>query len=458
MNKRYIKVIAAVAGIALSAAAAAPFMPDYAFAKRLPAGQETTMLAQPLAAAGEQAASAAVLTEPDRDKKTVEAEADVAAPDGKSVRVEVASEKPAKPVAVDEQETKTLQAQADAGHKQWLLNPVDVVRKNASAYGFDANADSFSLMNQSKAGYHRVLVKHDKRYYIVTLTQRAGHGSKGIWQVQSIQEVRVIEKDQPDVGRGIVGLNYAKVLVWQQNVDAGREQWRLDPLAVAREEGKAYGFTAGDSFTIIKRYASTSLARHGEIHVRVNHDGRDYTMILVRPFGSDDGAIWTVYRVSGMGSGDEQPNNAGKVLFQSEKYTDWQWFKKQYLNDMAFATIVDYNAQLKQDSRIPEFVLSKAKDIDYSQKVVLFAYLGTAPGGGYGIGIEKVSMRNNVMTVQVRTRSPRPGQPVTMMIAHPADFVVIDRSAVDIWGGVTIKFIDQDDNELSTNRIVISHR
>lgn len=47
---------------------------------------------------------------------------------------------------------------------------------------------------------------------------------------------------------------------------------------------------------------------------------------------------------------------------------------------MAFATIVDYDAQLTQDRRIPEAVLQQAKDVDYNSKVVLFAYLGATSG------------------------------------------------------------------------------
>ncbi|MDF2569436.1 MAG: hypothetical protein K0R55_1040 [Sporomusa sp.] len=262
-----------------------------------------------------------------------------------------------------------------------------------------------------------------------------------------------------DVGPGVANLDYAKVIKWQQNVDAGYERWRLDPMQVARIEGKKYGFTDKDTFTIIKRLDKSELARHGEIHVKVTHSGKDYTMILVKPFGGGD-AIWTTYRVVGQVKPVPAPpaQNDGKTLFSTDKYADWNWTKGSYLKDMAFATVVDYGFQLKQDKRIPENVLNKVKEINYANKVVLFAYLGTAPSGGYGIGIEKVTMNANKMTVTVHTLSPRPGAPVTMAMTQPSDYVVLDKAIFDIWGGVDLTFVDQKGQVLSKNKLTISHR
>lgn len=260
-----------------------------------------------------------------------------------------------------------------------------------------------------------------------------------------------------DVGPGVEGLDYAKVIKWQQNVDAGYERWRLDPMQVARKEGKYYGFTDKDTFTIVKRLEKSNLSRHGEIHVKVNHNDKEYTMILVKPFGGGD-AIWTTYKVVGQYKPVPPVQTEGKTIFATEKFSGWKWYNNSYFKDMAFATIVNYDAQLKQDSRIPENVLSKVKDINYNNKVVLFAYLGTAPTGGYGIGIEKVTMNANKMTVTVHTRSPQPGAPVTLAMTQPSDYLVIDRAIVDIWGGVDITFVDQKGQVLSKNKLTIIHR
>lgn len=260
-----------------------------------------------------------------------------------------------------------------------------------------------------------------------------------------------------DVGPGVENLDYAKVIKWQQNVDAGYERWRLDPLQVARREGKQYGFTDKDTFTIVKRLAQSNLARHGEIHVKVTHAGKDYTMILVKPFGGGD-AIWTTYKVLGQYKPVPPAETAGKTLFSTTKYEGWRWQRGSYLKDMAFATVVDYNYQLKQDKRIPEQVLSKIKNINYDKKVVLFAYLGTAPSGGYGIGIEKVVVNGSKMTVTVRTQSPGRGSAVTMALTQPADYIVLDKEIFSSRGGMDITFVDQNGKVLSKNKLTISYR
>ncbi|MDF2875682.1 MAG: hypothetical protein K0R22_2365 [Sporomusa sp.] len=260
-----------------------------------------------------------------------------------------------------------------------------------------------------------------------------------------------------DVGPGVANLDYAKIIKWQQNVDAGYERWRLDPMKVARREGKNYGFTDKDSFTIVKRLAHSELARHGEVHVKVTHNGKNYTMILVKPFGGGD-AIWTTYKVVGQYKPVPPAQTTGKTLFSSNKFANWSWHKDRYLKDMAFATIVDYKSQLRQDKRIPENVLSKVKNINYDKKVVLFAYLGTAPSGGYGVGIEKVVMNGNKMTVTVRTQSPGHGSAVTLAMTQPSDYVVLDKTIFDVWGGVDITFVDQNGKVLSKNKLTISHR
>lgn len=369
-------------------------------------------------------------------------------------------------VAVDKVTVEALQRAVEQGDRTWLLDPVKVVQNYAGNYGFDAQNDIFTLIsqvykdNRSQTGEASVLVKHGDKYYLVQLIQPAGYGTDKVWQVASIKNVKVITKSagknnsKVDVGPGVEGLDYDKVVKWQQNVDAGYEQWRLDPLKVAKIEGRNYGFTDNDTYTIIRKLNSSTIARHGQVDVEVSHNGKIYTMIIVRPFGGSD-AIWTTYKV--IGQKPSVPAPGGKVLFETSKFKDWKWQKGQYPSDMAFATIVDYDAQLARDKRIPEIALQKVKDVDYNNKVALFAYLG-ATSGGYGIGIEKVTMQGVNITVQVRTKSPKPGDMATMMLTYPSDYVLIDRSLVDIWGGVNVTFVDQDGKVLSKNKLTIEHR
>lgn len=464
MQIKHKKVIAAIIGLTVMAAAAVPLiMPSTAAAKWFSWKKAVNVQAD-AASAG----TAAKAEEPSQElpQLTDADEAVIQTEEGVTEKVQIveAETKQAVTVEVDQKIAQEMQSQVEKGQYAWMLNPLEVVRHNADKYGFDAN-DRFTLLSKtykgsSGRGEAQVLVGHGDKYYRVYLVQPNGTGANHIWAVSGIGEVKVIKKSpkRPDVGPGVEGLDYSKVIKWQQNVDEGRELWRLDPLQVARNEGRDYGFTDKAVFTVTKRINSSAIARHGQINIEVQQNGKTYTMILVRPFGSDDGAIWTVYSVSGINK-PNQPQPA-KVLYETDKYADWKWYKGegQYPKDIAFATIVDYEAQLKQDKRIPEFVLDRVKDVDYSKKAVLMAYLGTAPSGGYGIGIEKVTMTGNNITVQVQTKSPAPNERVTMAITHPADYITIDRSLVDIWGGVNVTFVDQYGTVLSKNKLVISHR
>lgn len=488
MHKHYRKMLSVMAGVAVIAAAALPLAaPQTAAANWLTDMGRHIFGAVPVAAQTQQpndapgqppldagqpsAEQPAPGTQPPLEAGQAGADKGSGAPneavitdkDGQAKRVTIisADDGTNKTVPVDKEQADKLQQDVDAGHQPWRLDPVQVVKNDGQQYGFDPQRDTFTLISfdnraSSGTGEAYVLVEHGDNYYLVQLTQPAGEGRHKIWQIGGIRQVKVIRENAPSVGPGVAGLDYDRLLKAQQAVDAGHELWRLDPLKVARTEGQAYGFTDQDKYTIVRKLVSSPIARHGEMDVQVEHNGQKYTMVLVRPFGSDDGAIWTTYQVQGL-MAQPAPPAREKVLYSTDKYADWDWYRGAYPKDMAFATIVDYNAQLAQDPRIPETVLQKAKDVDYNSKVVLFAYLGST-GGGYNIGIEKVTMSGNNLTVQVRTKSPRPGEMSTMILTHPYDFVTIDRSVADVWGGVNVTFVDQKGKVLSKNRIVIEHR
>ena len=468
MNKRYNTIVSVIAGTTILAGVILPVvMPEQTkvYAKWFNKTSSQELRKE------NKSDNELYESQPDAQKDSqIPTEVLVPTQDGQTEKVVIQSEQAAAiAVGIDRIVAKELQKSVDKGDKVWLLDPVKVVKNNAAAYGFDADQDSFSLVSsvnksgKTDTGEAYVLVKHGDKYYLVRLAQPTGSGTNKIWQVSSIKEVRVITAvensngNKVDVGPGVEGLDYNKVVKWQQNVDAGRELWRLDPVKVAKNEGKSYGFNDNDTYTIIRKLDSSKIARHGQIDIEVNHEGKLYTMIIVRPFGGGD-AIWTTYKVIGQKPPVTTPAPTEKVLFQVfDKYYGWKWQKESYPKDMAFATVVDYEGQLKNDNRIPETALLNLKDVDFSKKIALFAYLGSSPGG-YGIGIEKVTMSGNHMTVLVRTKSPRPGDMVTMMLTYPSDFVLIDRNTVDIWGGVTVTFVDQQGQVLSKNKITITHR
>lgn len=464
---RNSKITYRIAALALFAGALATLaMPDEAAAKWLSVTQHYERRIEAVAHAEPAPAEAQTVEAEFGDAAaTVEAsgEAAVTTADGKTARViiEGAADE-TRVIKINKDEAAKLQAEVTAGHQPWLLDPVQVVKKSAVEYGFSASRDTFTLISQlykgqrSGTGEAQVLVGHDGRFYLVKLIQPAGPGAHNIWQIVAVREVRTAVREQkPDVGPGVEGLDYDKVIRWQQAVDAGRDQWRLDPLEVAKREGRAYyGFSDEDTFTVIRKHSSTPIARHGQVDVAVKHGDKVYTMIIVRPFGGG-GAIWTTYRVD-KPAPMPVPQPSGKVIFKTHKYDGWDWYKGAYPRDMAMTVIVDYAAAVENESRIPADVLARAKEVDYSKKAVLFAYLGSG-GGADAIGIEKMTLAGNSLTVQVRTRSVKPGEMETKNLTTPSDFVAIDRKYIDVWGGVNVTFVDQHGKVLGKAKASINH-
>lgn len=360
-------------------------------------------------------------------------------------------------VAIDKELVAKRQQAVDAGEQTWLLDPVEVVRNDAEKYGFDAQNDSITLVSplEQTVGRKKVLVSHGTKYYVVELMQPTGSAGNKIWQIVSIREVSVTTTHthhRPDVGLGVEGLNYDKVIRWQQNVDEGRELWRLDPMQVAKIEGENYGFTELDTFTIVKKQSSSAISRHGEIDFEVNHQGKKYSMILVKPFGGPD-AIWTTYKAELIDNVPELPVKT-KILFETSKYEDWKFYKSEYPQDMFFATIVNSDGQLAYDNRVSENIINKFKSPEFNNKLILFANMG-ASSAKSDIGIEKVTLHGNTMTVYVHTKSPRPDEIITMNIIYPNDYVAIDSSILRERGTMNITFVDQNGKVLSKNKLTI---
>jgi hypothetical protein len=256
------------------------------------------------------------------------------------------------------------------------------------------------------------------------------------------------------IGEGVKGLDYDKMTKWQENVDEGRELWRLDPMQVARVEGKKYGFTEKDGFYIVKMLSSSSISRYGEVDIEVMHQGKKHTMILVKPFAQRD-TIWTTYKVDGTLLSSEESVKT-KVLFKTNKYKDWKFYQSQYPQDMFFATIVNYDGKLTHDDRIAKDILNKFTGPKFTNKLILFANMGGSSAQS-DIGIEKVTVSGKNMTVYVHTKSPRPDQFITANMIYPNDYVTIDRSMLEARGNMKITFVDQNGKVLSKNKLKLKN-
>lgn len=76
-------------------------------------------------------------------------------------------------------------------------------------------------------------------------------------------------------------------------VDAGEQTWRLEPLEVARREGRMAGFTLDDHFELLSKamgeYSGTYQAM-----VAADHEGRRYLIQLIQSVKVGDGGIWAI--------------------------------------------------------------------------------------------------------------------------------------------------------------------
>lgn len=453
MNKRLKKLIAATIGTVVLAGAVIPVLP-----------WEPTETALKWASSGISKAQAASLEQVnsadeeliDQPAENVITNAEVVLTDdkGEAKRVVVGSVgKETAAAVVDTAVVNQLQQAVNSGKHLWLLDPVQVVKNNATKYGFNARKDTFTLISKISASSKSkayVLVGHGSQYYLAELTQPSG---KRVWQIVSIREVAVVTKpDKPVVRPGIEGLDYKKVIKWQQNVDEGRELWRLDPMQVAKKEGKQY-YGLGDNaqFTIVRKLSSSAISRHGQIDLQVTQNGKNYTMTLVRPFGSDDGSIWTTYRVYEAVVQPGQPSS--NVVFQTNAYKNWHWYKQQYPQDMGVAVVYSRQLQAKAQT-VPQPVLDSLANVDLTDKVALLAYLG-GTSSKHDIGIEKVTVKGNQMTVNVRAKSPRLTDPDTRDLTYPSDYVLVDRDLFNVSGGMNVKFVDQNGEVLGKTTVTI---
>lgn len=464
MNIRLKKLVTAALGTAIFAGAVSPaLLPEPApaalawaannTAQAAPAEAATLPALVEAAAAPTAAESAEKLIEQPADKVVANSEVVVKDSKGNAKRVTVNKlGKETARIKVDHSAVNQWQKAVNSGKQLWRLDPVEVVKNNAAKYGFNAKSDSFTLISQisaAKKSKAYVLVGHGSKYYLVELNRT---NAKQVWQISSIREASVVNKpDKPVVGQGVEGLDYNKVVKWQQNVDEGRELWRLDPMAVAKREGKQfYGLGDKAQFKIVRQVNSSPIARHGQIDLQVTQNGRNYTMILVRPLGSDSGAIWTTYKVYETVVQPGQP--ASKVIFQTNEYKNWRWQKPDYPQDMGVAAVYSRPMTMRAQT-IPQPVFDQLSKVDLTKKVALLAYLG-GTSSSHDIGIEKVTVSGSQMTVTVRAKSPRLNAPDIKDLVYPSDYVLVDQHLFS-GSGLDVKFVDQNGKVLGTTKVKI---
>lgn len=327
-------------------------------------------------------------------------------------------------------------------------NPAVVARAKAPAMGLDRQRDQFIHIGD-KDGKSEILVSHGEQKYILTLAFIPGKG----WVLVSSREIADNVKPSGKIITGNVKLDMQKLADLQKLVNYGYQPWRLDPLQVAKYQGQAFGFDRfNDSFEMMP--GILMLREHGEASVMVTHGKGRYVINLRQPFGNTKDKIWTIASVKEIkGDADDgtKPNYPVQgTIYNNNLLNDWTWSKGSLPKDMAFTAVIDLNQQRVKDTRFRSDIWDAISSYDHRNNILLLAYLGTMPTGGYDIGIKKVTVTGREVTVQTAFKSPARGAGVTMAITHPFDVVLIPKYKLPLDKEVTFKFVDPNGKLLTS--------
>ncbi|MDK2820965.1 MAG: hypothetical protein PWP31_930 [Clostridia bacterium] len=124
-----------------------------------------------------------------------------------------------------------------------------------------------------------------------------------------------------------------------------------------------------------------------------------------------------------------------------------KWYLKREFQYQDFAVIQSEDDYLSKPP-LKTITPIKPPKNDYSKYLVLWAYLGEASTGGYGIHFQKIVRNGDVITVTLQRISPAPGVIVTQAFSYPEEFARIERSYLPEKG--VFRFIDQDGKLLKT--------
>jgi hypothetical protein len=69
----------------------------------------------------------------------------------------------------------------------------------------------------------------------------------------------------------------------------------------------------------------------------------------------------------------------------------------------------------------------KVDRIDWKTQMLILVSSGTRRTGGYSVEITQLDVRDNALTVHWKLNAPKPGQPVTQALTHPAQVLLVER-------------------------------
>lgn len=306
--------------------------------------------------------------------------------------------------------------------EQQSASPLAAVKAAATAYGFDAKQDSFSLQWQSSTEAVVMVRTDNGKTFKVRLSMAAGN-----WKIDGVTTVIT-----GGHGDDVIHLS--------------------DPVDVVKANAATFGFdTSNDRFTLLSITGSKAI-------VQVKTSGQTFKVDLEK--GGDK---WIVTTIRGIGNSNYpatyRPASLygyrtlgavttipARTLYSNTTFTDWTWHESNYPADMQVGILLS-KPESAAIADIPAIIVDKVEPIDFERQLVLFTHIGSVDSKGYGIGIEKVVQTGNDLTVTIRMKSPLENHRLAPTKTN--DVIPLDRLTLNFGNPIHIQFVDQNGTTLS---------
>lgn len=233
-----------------------------------------------------------------------------------------------------------------------------------------------------------------------------------------------------------------------------------DPVQVARDNAGRFGLGTSGHYSLISQSDSKST-------VRVRSNGQIHKIDMVLRDGN-----WVVKAVRGIGDMNHPATYVSansyynylpgvtnvinpvttavtatlgasqQVIYQNNNYNNWLWTAGAYPKDMAFGVLLQNPQTAGIATPLPGTLLHSLNNINFNNRLVVYAHLGATSTQGYGIGISRVEQNGNNLIVTVRTNSPQANEFLTHTQSDA--YVAIDRGMLNMAVPVHVQFVDQN--------------
>lgn len=127
------------------------------------------------------------------------------------------------------------------------------------------------------------------------------------------KKVEVLAKGHMDLSQplgrsiwlGAVEMHPEEMADRQLRVDNGKDQWFLEPLKTAKEDGPLYRLYVRGQYELIERIERGEYSGTGEALVRHSYKGEKYDIKLIQPEKQGEGGIWAINSIMPYGTEKE---------------------------------------------------------------------------------------------------------------------------------------------------------